>query len=67
MADGDLEVVTRSITIDYRAPADTALVQVLANLFLVATFDSITPQIVDVTGNNNVKKIELTFSSRRIV
>jgi len=54
--------------LDYLAPADTALTIVgTAPNFAVAVGDNITITMVDVTGNNSVRKVVVIVTGRLLV
>lgn len=66
MVDGEMEFIRFPIIMDYRAPADTTTSMQPSSLF-VASFDVITSQIIDVSGNGSRKVIALTLNARKIV
>jgi len=65
MADGDIETATYPISVD----ADGTFVApsiVIAAAFPVANYDSVTSQIVNITGKNGVYKTVVVVTARRI-
>lgn len=68
MAAGDISYARIPVTLDYLAPADTALTFVdLSGMFITGGFDSIDSAIVDVSGRNTTSKAVVVITGRLTV
>lgn len=68
MAAGDIHCVTIPITVDYLKEADTSTTFVeITPFFDPLDFDTLSSTIVDISGNNSVRKVVITICARQIV
>jgi len=65
MAIGDIETATYPISVDADGVAVAPTVAIVAN-WTPTNYDSITSQIVNITGKNGVYKAVVVMSARRI-
>ena len=65
MAQGEIKTIRAPIELDYLAAADTALTLVPSGSdFQVGNIDNLTTTMVDVSGNNTVRKVVVVISGR---